>query len=754
MGVIMHKTGFKLSVSLLATTCACAAFAPAAAAQDNAAAQSPDDGGLDVIIVSAQKRPEDLQDTPISVTAISGEALDNLKLVGASQIAQQVPNLAVQTPFGEVQPIFSLRGVSLVDYSQHQQGPIAMYVDEGYKGAGVFRAQQLYDIERIEVLRGPQGTLFGRNTTGGAVNIYTVQPDLAGTEGYLTVGFGNYNLREATGALELTAIDDVLGVRVAFDARRNDGYLKAERGLKDFANEDGYAFRVSTAFHPTQDIRFNLTYSHSRSDTRPAGYTVKDIGEDGVGWAGIYNEGFGFYDVGAGDQGYLEVENDSVMLRGEFDLTPGMTLTSLSSWDKGNFSAYSDDDSTPYNILADGSDADAEVWAQELRLSSTDRGPFTWLVGASYSDETIDTSTRYDSFGSFSEDIDGTPSCFYDYYSGCVYTNAFSSKRRSWSTFGHLTYEIMPGFELQGGLRYSNDRTRINDYQAWLGYFDPQTGDPVYGVYTLIDGAPVDRFTNENVSGKIAASYELTADNSIYASYSRGYRAGSFNGYAYFDPSEVSIVKPEIVDAFEIGSKNEFLNRKLRLNAAVYYYKYRNQQFLDVTDEGLEVLVNAPRSRIWGAELEAQAQVTPALRLSAAAGYTNAKFQELTLSGVDLSGNRLSSAPRWTLNGALDWTPFEGTAGEFTLHADARYTGLQYFDAFNAPTISQPSFWLVNGRIVKPVGDSGLKFGAWVKNAFDKRYYSYLVDYQVYMNANLATPAAPRTYGVDVTLEF
>ncbi|GLV30338.1 TonB-dependent receptor [Sphingobium sp. TomTYG75] len=744
---------FRLSSSLFALAALTAT--EAVNAQEAPASSASTGGQLEEIIVTAQKRREKMQDLPVSVTSLSGSALQNLKLTDASQLAVQVPNLTVQTPFGEVQPIFAMRGVSLVDYSQHQQGPIGMYVDEDYKGAGVFRAQQLYDIDRVEVLRGPQGTLFGRNTTGGAVNIYTVQPDLDGAEGFVTAGVGNYGLRELTAAVEFTPVQDVFGIRAAFDGRKSDGYLHAvQPGLKNFANDDSYAFRVNTAFRPSPDLRFNLGYSRSRSDTRPAGYTVTNVGPEGLGFAGIFNQGLGFYDVNAGDQGYLKVDNDSVILRAEWDMSPDVGMTSVTTYDKGRFRAYSDDDSRPEGILADGSDAKARVWSQELRLASRGSGPFTWLLGAAASDEKISSATRYDSYASFSEDVGGTPICLIDNVTGCVYTNQFRMKRRSLSAFGHTTYKFDNGIEVQIGLRYSNDRTDINEYKAYLGYFDPATGAPVYGVSTFIEGPPQDRFTNRNLSGKAALRYRFTNNASVYASFSRGYRSGTFNGYAYFDPAEITIVKPEILDAFEIGAKSELFGRKLRLNGAVYYYKYRNQQFLDVTDQGLEILVNAPRSRIWGAELEAAAAPTRSLTLSAGIGYTNGKFQDLTLSGVVLDGNRLTSAPRWTLNGAVDWKLFQDTDAAFAIHMDARYSSLQYFDAFNTADISQPGYWLVNGRLTKPIGNTGLEIGLWVKNLLKKRYYAYLVDYKSFMNANLATSGAPRTYGADISFRF
>lgn len=711
--------------------------------------------GLAEIVVTAQKRSENMQDVPVSVTALSGSQLRSLNLTNATQITQQVPNLAVQTPYGEAQPIFSLRGVSLVDYSQHQQGPIAMYVDEDYKGAGVFRSQQLYDIDHVEVLRGPQGTLFGRNTTGGSVNIYTVSPNLAGTRGYFSGGVGNYGLRETSGAVEFTPIDDVLGIRIAYDYRRNDGFIKAlQPGLKNFNNEDGGGVRVKIAYHPTPDLRLQLSYSHGESKTRPTGYSIEHVGAEGIGFLGFFNENESFYSSNAGSQGYLRINNDSAQLRGEWDVNSGMTLTSLTSYDEGTFSAYSDDDDRPEKILADGVDSRAKVWSQELRLASTDKGPFTWLVGGALSQEHIETSSRYDYFGLLSQDVGGEPSCLVDGASGCIYLNAFDAKRRSMAAFAHLTYKITERLQIQGGLRYSNDRTSVDSYTADLGYFDPATGEAVLGGGgTYISAPPFHRFTNSNLSGKIALRYEIGPNVNSYASYSRGYRSGTFNGYAYFDPSEVNIVKPETIDAYEVGFKAEMLGRKIRLNGSLFYYDYTNQQFLDVDELGLENLVNAPSSRIWGGELELTAALARNLTVSASAGHTDSKFKELTLGGEDLSGNRLSSAPRWTLNGAVDWTMLPDSPASIDFHADARYTSKQYFTPFNKQDASQRGYWLVNASISKPIQQTGLRFSLWIKNLLGKHYDVYMLDDAV-LNGQLAVRGAPRTYGGSATVTF
>lgn len=726
-----------------------------AAAQEVTEPGQSNAGLLEVIIVTAQKRKENLQDVPVSVTVINTDQLRSLKLENATQITQQTPNLSVQTPYGENQPIFSLRGISLVDYSQHQQGPIAMYVDEDYKGAGVFRAQQLYDIDRVEVLRGPQGTLFGRNTTGGAVNIYTVDPKLHGSRGHMSGGIGNFGLVEATGALEVTPVDDVLGLRVAFDYRKTDGYFKAvQPGLSNFGNEDGFGARIKVAFQPSDTVRFNLTYSHARSDTNPVGYAAVRVGENGIGNLGYFNEGLGFYETNAGGQGYLKINNDSALLRSEFDTSSHVTLTSLTSYNHGKFSGLSDDDDRPENIVADGADTTAEVWSQEFRLASTGTGPFTWLAGASLSKEDVETATRYDYFGLSSTDIDGTPSCLIDNQSGCIYLNSFDMERQSWAAFGHLTYELTDRLQIQGGLRYSNDKTSLNDYQANLGYFDPATGAAVFGGGgVFIDGAPFDSFTNENVSGKIALFYEATPGFNVYASFSRGYRSGTFNGYAYFDPAEVNIVKPEILNAYEIGFKSEMLNRTMRLNGAMFYYDYKNQQFLELNEFGLEVLKNAPKSRIWGGELEISAMPTDSLRLAAAVGYLDAAFKELILEGQDISGNRLASTPDWTLSGAVDWTVLPSSRAAFDVHLDAAYSGFQYYGAFNTANSAQPSYWLVNGGLTKPIGETGLSITAWVKNLFNEKYNAYLLDDSV-VNGALAVRGKPRTYGISARFEF
>jgi iron complex outermembrane recepter protein len=743
------------TAAALATILAAGLGGAAALAEPPASTTAQSSGGLGEIVVTAQKRKENLQSVPVSITAISASQLLASRVTNATQITQQVPNLSVQTPYGDAQPVFSLRGVSLVDYSQHQQGPIAMYVDEDYKGAGVFRAQQLFDVDRVEVLRGPQGTLFGRNTTGGSINIYTVSPNLQGTRGFVTAGVGNYGLKETSGAIEFTPIKDVLGVRIAYDYRRTDGFIKAlQPGLDPFNNENGGGVRVKVDYHPSSRLKFELTYAHGQSATNATGYTAEFIGPDGIAHLGLFNPNEPYYASNAGNQGYIDIVNDTVQLRGEYNISDAVTLTSLSSYDRGRFKSYADDDDRPENILGDGVNSLVRDWSQELRLASSTAGPFTWLVGGAYSGEHINTSSRYDYYALLAKEIDGQPSCLVDQETGCIYLNAFDTHRRSAAAFAHLTYELAEGLQIQGGLRYSNDQTVLNDYTSTLGYYDPTTGAAVLNSDVhQIAGPPFHSFTNQNVSGKFVVRYEFMPRVSVYASYSRGYRSGTFNGYAYYAPSEVNIVKPETLDSYEFGFKGEFLDRKLRVNGAIFYYNYKDQQFLNVNELGLETLVNAPKSRIWGGELEITAVPTRTLSFHASVGHTNAVFRELTLEGEDLSGNRLPSAPNWTLNGAIDWTILQDSPGQVDLHVDTRYTSKQYFDAFNADQSSQPAYWLVDASLSKPLIGKKLTASIWAKNILGQRYNAYsLGDGAV--NAQEAVRGAPRTYGGSLTYTF
>ncbi|WP_236036233.1 TonB-dependent receptor [Rhizorhabdus histidinilytica] len=253
------------------------------------------------IVVTAQKRSERLQDVPISISAIGGDAVRKQRLSSADDLVSKVANLQLTSTVGDGTPIFALRGVSMSDYSLNQSGPVATYYDEVYKGNFAFLGVALYDLERVEVLRGPQGTLYGKNTTGGAVNLISRKPEIGKTEGYINLGYGNYNRREANGAINVP-LGDTLAARLAFTVARADGWFRNQLpGKPDLNGTREYALRGSLLWEPQDGVSFLLRGSTSYQN--PYNYGIFAApGPDGVG-AGLYEslgQGSSYFRTGLG----------------------------------------------------------------------------------------------------------------------------------------------------------------------------------------------------------------------------------------------------------------------------------------------------------------------------------------------------------------------------------------------------------------------------------------------------------------------
>lgn len=361
--------------ALLAST----AFAIAATGYGAAMAQESI-AGIEEIVVTAQKRAERLQDVPVSVSALSGDMLEKQRINTADEIVSFVPNLQLTSTVGQGTPIFALRGVSMSDYSLNQAGPVATYYDEVYKGNFAILGVAMFDLERVEVLRGPQGTLYGKNTTGGAVNLISRKPGFE-TEGYLSAGYGNYNRYEADGAVQ-TGIGDKVAVRAAFTFARADGWFKnLLPGKPDLDDTREYGMRGTVLLQPSDN--FDLTVRASTSLQNPHNYGIlAQPGPDGIG-AGVYAL-FGLQDyfrTGLKDReveaNYTERRRNrtySLSATANWRIQDDLTLTSVSSWDKGTLLVPEDTDGSPLKALEIPYYAKTRQIAQDLRLTSDFRG--------------------------------------------------------------------------------------------------------------------------------------------------------------------------------------------------------------------------------------------------------------------------------------------------------------------------------------------------------------------------------------------
>ena len=744
------------------------------------------DDELNEIVVTAQRQAERIQDVPIAITAISAADLIDRGVRQAGDIVSSVPNMLLNSPYGpEAQPTFTLRGVTTQDFSENQSSPIAMYVDEVYKSVGAIQALQVYDLDRVEVLRGPQGTLYGKNATGGAVSFYSANPSLTSADGYVTAGVGNfhdYSVRAAAGA---PIIDDVFGVRAAVMYEKRDGWVRSVvPGVEPLNGVDAYAGRLTFLGRPLEGLTATLKLSASRSGGTPYGAHALNNDPAVTGFDGTIS----WFDNGAKYAVHKDIRNDSVSLKLEWELAQHATLTSITGYDYGRWYEKSDDGGLPIEARLDDPNtyfSSVNAFSQEIRIASRDSGALGWLAGLYYGRESVHATVQFHFFDGYAGTFvtpDNVTLYGFDEY------NNFDQIKTSKAAFVNAHFDVTPAFTLRAGARVTRDDISVRNFFALEGGlesapvgFAPDGGTTLWtqtipyspmASYTQYSTAllpqdgvnPTLTQNNNNVSLKAGADWKPADGILAYFSFSQGYRGAAFNGQAFNAPAELNFASPEKLTAYELGLKSEWWNHRAEFNAAAFHYDYRNQQFLDAfalpggAGTGFHT-VNAPKSRVDGAEFELRAKVVNDLELRANLGLLHSKYVELTLHGVDLSGNHLIQAPDYSGGAAADWRFAHGASGDFRLLLDANFYGKQYFDAPNTQRIAQSAYGVANGRVSFESGSKpGFAVGAWIKNITNREYLAYGLAQrdpaQGGLGFDYALVGEPRTFGLDLTCRF
>ncbi len=455
-----------------------------------------------------------------------------------------------------------------------------------------------------------------------------------------------------------------------------------------------------------------------------------------------------------------DFRTNAIAANADIRLGETITLTSITSWDEGTLELGEDGEGTPLEMGFNSYYGKTTQVTQDLRLTSDFDGPFNFIVGAFYGDEEISNHTDLRFFMDIDVNDDGgidAQDCLDGgFFIACNYYNRFRQKKTSIAAYSDLRYELTDTVTLRGGLRYTQDKGELRDFLAQLRAPDRTP------LFNVIPGSDTDLsatssmdFDDDNVSGKIGVDYALSGEAMLYASYSRGYRGAAFNAQAFFSPDELSIAEPEEIQAVEAGFKSELFGRRVRFNGSAFWYEYENQQVLDVDPDTLvQSLVNLPKSRIVGVELDLQARVTDALGFSAAVGYTDSEVREGSSQGIDISGNRLISAPSFTVSTSVDWSIPLGQWGAADARVDAAYASKQYYDLLNRASTAQDAYWLMNSRIRLHPEDDRYGVALWVKNLTNTFYRTGRYDAMdgfgyIYNHVN-----EPRTYGVTVDVRF
>ncbi|MDB5996008.1 MAG: TonB-dependent receptor [Pseudomonas sp.] len=729
----------------------------AAESTDTESAKTGTEPALKTVTVTAQHREETLQEVPVAVSAIQGTSLvaDGVRNIG--DITTFVPNVAAKNPDGDGRPRWYIRGLGTGDTGAATVFPVGIYADDVYLNAPIAGGGPLFDLERIEILRGPQGTLYGKNTTAGAVNIISKKPTFD-TDGFGTIGFGSKNERIVSGAIGGALVDEKLAARVSLYSEERDGFQKNLVDDNTYGDVNKKAVRLQFLAQLNPDLDALLKV-HSRE--------YKGDGSNGSLPVGrYYNVGYQRPD---GRNIALNVNEDSKLNHDGTSLTLNWhlgdyTLTSISAYDYIRGQSTSDADYTPYEVNGAAiSDNKYSQYSQEIRLASPQQETLRWLAGAHYFHEDLDSSSQRiitpgpTPNGTGSNQTGGATD-FRDL--------SYDHTTDSYALFGNLTYDFTDNFSVTGGLRWTQEKKDIDLDLTQL------TRTTANGPLVRLGGVGTNGSRDENKTWE-AWTYDLTPEYRIndnvrvFFRYAHGFRSGGFNTGLSTSLAQLTTVDPEQLDAYEIGLKSEWFDHRLTANANLFYYDYSDIQvnLLTVNNGVLTTaLTNGAKGTVKGAELELEGQPTDFLHLRAAVSFLDTEYTDFKNTNPntgavtgDYSGNSFVRSPRNVVSLGADYTfPLE-IGGKLVAGGDVSFRDKEYFLADRQSsadkTLSQAHYTLANSRLTWFSPDEKLSVTGFVNNLTDRRY-------QVHGRPNgtlgqyVITYGDPRTVGLSVTSRF
>ena len=671
---------------------------------------------LEEVVVTATKRAENAQDVGIAITAMSGEQMEALGFDNAQQVANMAAGVSVVQPNGEANYSIAMRGVANSDFTTNVESPVAVYVDEVYISQMSGTGFQLFDMERVELLRGPQGTLFGRNATGGLAHFVTRRPEQEAS-GYTKLTYGDYDQIKVEGAVG-GALGETASVRLSGTYHRNDGYIENRLG-GDLNNADDLSLRGQFLWSATDqlDILLNVRYSEQDIDT---GFfeNVTSL-QAGELTPGLPNPVLGGYvdndgDVYAGDYddpGFNELETNgfttTINWAGE-----NVNFTSITDFSTVERRYIEDSDASPLSFFNFFLTTDAEQFSQEFRLDG-DVGNVRWVAGLYILDLNIE-----DSNGAITDPFIGpapTPGA------EAGLNNPYKSDLRSISVFGQVEFPIADTLTLVLGGRFINDKKDFSytieaveflspDIREW----DTASNVNSLGVIATYRG---DR-TDSDISARIQLDWEAADNTLVYFSANRGVKGGGYNAPIFplavaYDDNSMSF-DPETLDAYEMGFKTSFMDGRARLNGAVYYYDYQDYQAFNIV--GIDTLTFNADAESQGFELEFQASPGEAWDIILGVAYNDIE--------VDLGGGVTTTSvqsPEWNFNAMIRYA-WIFDAGQVAFQADSMYRDEHVFALTALPNQTEDGYTLTNASITYTSSDRAWSVSAFVDNVTDEEY--------------------------------
>ncbi len=733
-----------------------------AGATSNKKSETTNQALLEEVVVTARKREESLQKVPISVTVYSAQKIEALGITESGDIARFTPNFNWNSEYGKTSPEIYLRGVGSNNFMPNNTGPIAVYQDNVYHGPNVVHAFGVFDLDRVEVLKGPQGTLYGRNSTGGLINFITRKPEIGGqTNGYLAVEVGDYGTVNMSGAIGLP-VSQTLAARLAFSQNRNSGMWRNDNpasGVDRSGTTNDITVRAQLLYQPTDRLKALLNFHDSiaRTDVEP----FKSVGfscAPGVSAGFSLTSGsncpdiFGFRDTGNVWQTFKSNDKEDLDARGGFaqiDYDAGaFTLTSLTAFDEAKHRRLNDSDGAPTLQLNVHFVDDFDYGSQELRLSGTGER-LDWHVGAYYYHEVYRGFTLLDV-----NDIDPT--------AGSGIDKRFVTE--SYALFSEGNYRVTNKFRVTAGLRWTSETKSIDRFQA-LTYNTTGRSQFIEDLSSLADiNTPTffdirtdNKKTFSKPTWRLSADYSFTDDVMAYISLSTGFKGGEINGLpGLLEPTK--IIKPETLDAAEVGIKSKLFDGRVVFNAAYFYYIYKDMQvatFSDQQGNTVAVLDNATNSNIRGVDAEVEWSPTPGWFIDASLGLVSAHYgRYFSPAAGALSGNRIAFVPekKGTLLVRREWSLKTGAA--FSVQGDLVSTGNVFFQPTNDRWMYGPGYTVFNGNIQFKSADDKWTLAVVGKNIGQKAYLASGFNVGPPLFPSQVKGGQPRYFGVKFDYRF
>jgi outer membrane receptor protein involved in Fe transport len=705
-------------------------------------------GGLEEVVVTAQRREESAQGVGIAMSVLSGQSLADKAITYVNDLQNAVPSLQVEPAFGSSQPQFRLRGVGFIDYTSNNTSPVGVSLDGVAFALPIQTQGQLFDIDRVEVLRGPQGTLYGRNTTGGEINFISNRPT-AETHAGASLEYGSHNEVNADGFVSGRIAEGLTG-RLSVATEQGGAWQRNRVTGQSLGDKDKVAVRGQLQWEPTDALNFRLGvhWAQDKSDEQGL-YLLKpftpgsgppaipaDTSRYATGWA--LNPAFAkLIGLNAGSKPGLNNSNNGADLTANIDFA-GAKLTSITAYNKLIRREYADWDATQFDDSDEYLNSDLNVFSQELRLASVGSGALQWVTGAFFSNEDLHEN--------FYSDLT-------DRLGGIAITN-YEQVVNSVGVFAQGSYQFTDTLKATLGVREDHESRELKGLNTAFLPFAP----------SLTGGALGGGITSNLPSGKVELDYKPAADTLIYGSISRGVKSGGFTAHNTTTQALAVPFEPEKLTAYEVGVKSD-LTRTLRLEAAVYYYRYKDQQILgkvldEVSKSFIGRFVNA-NSRISGGEVELEWRPVSALSISQYAGFVEGYYTSPLFDGIATPGHsegtdydgRPESIPKWSYGGDVSYT-FD--LGAYSLTAESNYSFHDTYSQFfllGSNDFTIPKYWLANANLTfAPASGAPWTVTLWGRNIFDK---TYDITRNFFLpSSEVALAGEPTTVGIRLTYKY